>query len=211
MSKKLLALVLALGMCVSMASCADLLGALSNGSETSSTTSEVTSTPEDTTSEEKPGSSEVGGGTSEDGGNESKKEYVKVTFKQVGQEDIVKTVEKGTALTDIPTPAAKTGYTVTWSVNAFANITENMTVNAEETAKTYTVVCKSPIQGITVGTISVTYGQAYTLPEVTVDKEYFLGWTYNGTSVNATGTWAIDGDSTIILTAAFVPGWTGNY
>ncbi|MDD4690028.1 MAG: cellulase family glycosylhydrolase [Eubacteriales bacterium] len=39
-----------------------------------------------------------------------------------------KTVEYGTALTDIPTVPNKQGYTGNWSVSDFTNITENMTV-----------------------------------------------------------------------------------
>ena len=76
-------------------------------------------------------SSEVGPSEST---SEEKKAYYSVVFKQEGQEDIVKQVEEGKALTEIPTLAQKTGYTTKWSVEDFSNITENLTVTVLSTA-----------------------------------------------------------------------------
>lgn len=62
-----------------------------------------------------------------------------VTFKQDGQRDVVKTVEEGESLTDIPEPKAKVGYTVAWEVVDLTNIVEDIEVKAIETANTYVV------------------------------------------------------------------------
>lgn len=65
--------------------------------------------------------------------------YVSVTFRQDGQDDIVKLVVSGSTLTDIPRPEPITGYTVLWDRTDFTNITQNITVNAVKTANTYTI------------------------------------------------------------------------
>lgn len=62
-----------------------------------------------------------------------------ITFVQSGQENIVRQVENGQELTDIPTPIAQDGYDVRWDITDFSNITEDKTVNAVITPKTYTI------------------------------------------------------------------------
>ena len=62
-----------------------------------------------------------------------------IVFRQEGQEDIVKQVKEGETLKNVPTPTPKTGYTVTWSVTDFTNVTKNMTVDRVERANTYTI------------------------------------------------------------------------
>ena len=62
-----------------------------------------------------------------------------ITFVQEGQENVIRTAKKGTALTDIPTPVAVTGYDVVWDVTDFSDIQSNMTVTAVKTAKTFTI------------------------------------------------------------------------
>lgn len=116
-----------------------------------------------------------------------------ITFKQNNKVDIVKTVEEGADLTDIPTPAAKTGYTVAWdtSADALKNVTKNMTVTAVETPKTYTVTYDANGGEVTPETIEVTYDAAYTLATPTRAGYNFTGWTYNGNAV-ASATWNID-------------------
>ena len=230
MSKKIVALILALGMSFSIASCADLFGGAGTSEEASSVASnEEISSVEDTTSEEIPsdseetsegnsssdeGENESTGDSSdsgEEGGNDGENQYVTVTFKQAGKADIVKTVEKGASLTDIPTLETKKGYTVAWDKTDFTNITKDMVVNVVETAKMYTVVCKATEANIPSKTITVTYGQAYKLPAIGVDEEYFIGWTYNGAVLDMEGVWEIDVEGEIILKAKWLPTWTGNY
>lgn len=62
-----------------------------------------------------------------------------VTFSQEGQADIVKQVEKGKALTDIPTPVDQDGYDIVWDKTNFSEITGDLTVTAVATPKTYVI------------------------------------------------------------------------
>ena len=202
MGKKWIAMLLALGMCFSLTACEDLLGSLGMGAGSSSESTQESSSLEESTSENKPGdSSDQTPDSSDDnqpgGGEEDEtQETVTVTFKQAGQADIVKTLEKGTALTDIPTPASKTGYTVCWDITDFASVTEDMVVNAIETGKTYTVTFEGNIGSIAQQTLEVQYGEAYQLPQALSGEEgIFKGWTYNGQLIASQGVWEMDSES----------------
>ena len=94
--KKLLILLLALGMLATVGACG-IVPTESSSSLSSSVHSSggESSLSQENSSDEKPGK-------------------VNVTFKQSGCVDIVKKVNKGETLTDVPAPAEKTGYTVTW-------------------------------------------------------------------------------------------------
>ena len=127
-----------------------------------------------------------------------------ITFKQNDQVDIVKTVEEGKDLTDIPTPAAKTGYTVTWdtAAEALKNVTKNLTVNAVETPKTYTVTYDANGGTMAVSSFQATYDSSFTLATPTREGYIFTGWTYNGNAV-AASKWKIDAEN-IVLVANWV-------
>ena len=63
-----------------------------------------------------------------------------VTFSQGdGYSDVVKTVEKGATLTDIPTPKKVTGYTLTWEDKDLTDIQGNIVVNVVKKAIKYNV------------------------------------------------------------------------
>lgn len=62
-----------------------------------------------------------------------------ITFVQSGQENIVKQVERGKKLTDIPTPIAQDGYDIYWDITDFSTITGDTTVNAVIKPKTFTI------------------------------------------------------------------------
>ena len=64
---------------------------------------------------------------------------VTVTFVQTGEENIVKTVEFGGTLTDIPTPAARDGFIVAWNRTDFSGLVEDITVYATLTPVVTTV------------------------------------------------------------------------
>ena len=102
-----------------------------------------------------------------DGGQETppEPETYTVTFVQSGQDDVVRTVEAGGTLTDVPEPVAKTGYTVTWDRSDFTNITQNLTVHAVETADKYTLTYDAGIGSVDGDGIEVTFGaEVGTLP-----------------------------------------------
>ncbi len=209
MSKKWIALLVALGMCFSLTSCADLLGGFGLGSEVSLTSSEADSEDgEEETSDSNNSNNE----DDNDNDNEEEKQYVTVTFKQAGKADIVKTVEKFTSLTDVPTPAEKKGYTIVWDKTDFRNITENIVVTAIETIKAYTIIFKTNIGITTQTTMSIVYGDTYELPQATSEDGTFKGWLYNGANIAMQGVWEIDAEGgTLVLVAEWLSDWTGSY
>lgn len=105
--------------------------------------------------------------------------YVTVTFVQEGQNDVVKTVEKGSALTDIPVPASVKGYTVKWEEKNYDAVESDMTVNAVITANTYTITFDYGDSGF-VGpeTLTVTYDAEFALPENKSTSVSFKGVTW---------------------------------
>lgn len=117
-----------------------------------------------------------------------------ITFKQTGQQDIVKEVLEGEDLTDIPSPAPKTGYTVVWDETDFSNVKEDMIVNAVETVKSYTINYDENGGREIDGTTQVTYGQTYTLKSTTRAGYIFAGWEYDGKLINSS-LWEIDAES----------------
>lgn len=136
-----------------------------------------------------------------------------VTFLQNGCDPIVKTVAEGETLTDIPSVQAKVGYNIVWEEKNFTNITENMTVNAIETAKTYTAKLTTSFGTLETTTVVFTYGEMYTLPTLTdPDKMMtFAYWTYNGVKLENSGTWMTDVTEEIELVAVWNKNYTGLY
>ena len=128
-------------------------------------------------------------------GNNDEQTYT-ITFKQAGQEDIVKEVKKGEDLSDIPTPKSKTGYTVEWDTTDFLDITADMVVTAVATANTYTITYDAGEGILTQTTQEVVYDSTPTLATPTLEGYTFTGWTYNGTAVF--GKWTIADDVTLV-------------
>lgn len=177
MRKKIIMLILSIGMCFAFASCADLFKPVESNNSSSSEAESSNNESEDS--------------------SENETQYVTVTFKQNGQADVLKSVEMGHALTDVPTPADKTGYKVVWDRTDFTSITENIIVNAVATAKTYTVTYDANGGTVANDTQEVIYDAETTL--VTPEKEdyLFLGWYYEGAAV-VNGKWAIAGDVELV-------------
>lgn len=120
-----------------------------------------------------------------------------VTFKQDGYDDIVKTVEEGGDLADIPMPANQTGYTITWDRTDFTNITQNVMVNAVKTANTYTITYSLGANNyatIEFEKHEVKYKQSFTLqmPEYQ-GSAAFYGWYLAGEDGKATDEKVEDG------------------
>ena len=119
-----------------------------------------------------------------------------ITFQQTGETDIVKIVENGGDLTDIPTPKVKVGYSVVWDVTDFTDITENIVVTAIETANTYTITYDAGEGTVTPTTQDVVYDSTPTLAIPMLDGYTFTGWTYNGIAVS--GKWTIADNVTLV-------------
>lgn len=133
-------------------------------------------------------------------GSEEEVKKVNVTFKQDGQQDIVKTIEAGDFIIDLPSPTDKPGYTVTWDIEEFTHIYDDMTVYAVETANTYTITYNANGGDIDTSTQEVTFDAQTTLKTPTREDYAFLGWYWGETKVE-NGQWTIASDVT--LTAAW--------
>ena len=157
--------------------------------ESSSSQCSIENSVDDTSSSDK-GSSE-----------EEKKVFYSVIFKQEGEDDIVKQVEEGKALTDVPAPTQKTGYTTKWSMQDFSNITENLTVTAVATANEYTITYDAGEGTVDTATQTVVYDSIPgAFAEPTREGYNFVCWTYEGKAVQATDVWKIAGDVTFVAT-----------
>ena len=150
--------------------------------------------------------------------SETEKELITITFKQSGENDVVKTVNKGETLTDIPTPQTKIGYTVAWDKANFSNLTQNVVINAIETAKTYTVHLNANGGILSDATITVVYDTEYKLPQPSRRDYKFANWTYQGENISSNGVWRIDSDETIEFIAQWKDSgqwddssWTPNF
>lgn len=135
-----------------------------------------------------------------------------VTFVQEGKGNIVRTVNDGGTLTDVPNPMAKQGYTVVWDITDFSDIREDMTVNAVETANEYTItyILGKDKATISSTTQTVKYGETFKLLTAYHSNCDFEGWKINGTNTKMTnGTW--DKTENIKLVAVWGAMWTSNY
>lgn len=145
------------------------------------------------------------------------KSKVTVIFHNTDGATPMKEVYVGGALTDIPTPSEKEGYTVdtqNWYIDeactqvaTFDNIQQGFEVYAKATANTYTVTYNVPEDATVNGTQeSFTYGKAYTLKTPVRALYSFAGWEMAGNkSLATTGTWSI-ADNVQLMAK-----WTENY
>lgn len=136
--------------------------------------------------------------SSKDAEGTGEKEKYTVTFRQDGEDDVVRTVEAGGTLEDIPEPAPRPGYTVTWEEKDFTNITAGFIVNAEQTPNVYTITYDLGVNRYATldsYTAQVTYNEQFVLktPQYTGSAATFLGWYLADSSGKATGEKAEDG------------------
>lgn len=123
-----------------------------------------------------------------------------VTF-QTNDGVIEKEVEEGQALTDIPELPTEAGYTYSWSVSDFSNITSNLTVTLNKEANVYTITYD--LEGATDVVIEnlsqkVTFGERFTLEQPTRDCYVFAGWVdAEGNAFAASDSYGIAGDVTL--------------
>ncbi len=146
--------------------------------------------------------------------NPDGKVYYTITFKQEGQEDVIRKVEQGQYLStqDIPviTGEAKKGHSVAWDVDDFTAISSDTVVNAIETPNVYTITLQCDKEENSKFSQKVTYGQAYAIEFKPIRLSHKLDETTPWLIVNEesgneeqkalakSGTWEIDSDVTII-------------
>lgn len=152
-----------------------------------------------------PNSSSAGGGQTSSSAGESVEDSPAEThtftlvFRQSGKADIVRQVKEGEALKDVPKPEQKTGYTVTWNVTNFSNITKNLLIEAVETPNTYTVTYDAGEGTASANTQTVTYDKAPENFATATRKGYsFICWEYNGKAIQPTEIWKIAEDVTLV-------------
>lgn len=124
-----------------------------------------------------------------------------VTFVQPGQSDIVKTVEEGGTLTEIPEVKKVTGYTVTWEEKALTDIKSDITVNAIKTPNKYTVTYDANGGILFAASDIFTYDAEYTLKTPEREDYTFVCWKKGSVSMALTGTWKTA--ENVTLTAAW--------
>lgn len=134
-----------------------------------------------------------------DGQEENQEKMYTVTFVQNGQSNVVREVEEGGTLTDIPEPQKRTGYTVAWEEKDLSNITRNIVVNAIETPNEYTVTYVTEEGTLERNKQTVTYDAAYELATPAAPDMYtFAYWAQeDGTAIMQTGCWKIAADVTL--------------
>ncbi len=143
--------------------------------------------------------------------------YVTITFKQDGEEDIIKQVLKGKNLTDIPLPKDKgenieEGYSLGWDVTDFTNIRKDMTVNAVKKANSYKIYFDYVgVKCNGAEYMDVTYDKEFTLPTPVNPKglKVFLRWIDENGQTVTNGVYKTIGD--ITLKAVWDDYYTDNY
>lgn len=127
-----------------------------------------------------------------------------VTFIMENGADVVIEVPEGASLeeTQIPLPdlEEKTGYNVVWNRTDFSDIRENIIVQAEYAAKSYTITYRAGVgASISATTQEVRYDEEFTLLTPTMADGEFLYWknAATGERVNG-GTWTMDEDVTLV-------------
>ena len=211
--KKFFISLFAIVMVLTSSACSGLLPADDTSSSTSSSVFEESVEESSSNMDSSMEESSVEESSSEESSSEDAVQTVIITFKQKDQPDIVREIEQGSTLTDIPTPAPKTGYKVEWEACNFANVTQGFVVNAVETAKEYTIIldANGGILGQTQFTII--YGKTYSLPQPENEERSFSSWQYEGKNVALSGVWSIDDEDGVVnLTAKWGSRfWTKNY
>ncbi len=128
----------------------------------------------------------------------------KITFKQAGQQDVVKTVTEGETLgeANVPKTAGKTGYTVEWNETelnaARGTISSNLVVNAVETANTYKITYDAGEGTSSVATQDVVYDSAVELATATRTDYDFMGWKMQDGTAVLDGSWKIASNVTLV-------------
>ncbi len=102
---------------------------------------------------------------------------VELVFVQDGYDNVVKTVDMGSSLEDIPTPVQEDGYTIVWNKTDFSSITENTTVTSIKTPNTYEITLDfNGVETQEETVITVTYGKEFYLPTPISDDYSFIKW-----------------------------------
>lgn len=128
-----------------------------------------------------------------------------ITFIQEGQSDVVKTLKKGETLTDVPVPVSAAGYDIVWDKTDFSDVSENVTVTAIKTPKTYTITYElgslkdDKYVKIEASAQKVVFGAEYNLIKPSCYGYHFKHWIRKGTEeIEENGTYSVASDLTLV-------------
>jgi len=112
---------------------------------------------------------------------------ITITFIQENQEDIVRVINRGDELIDIPTPIEVKGFNTSWSIIDFSNIKTDTTVYAIDELREYTITYNLD-GGVNSGFNKTTYTMEdcpFEINNPAVKSGYeFLGW-YKGDDLDS--------------------------
>ncbi len=129
-----------------------------------------------------------------------------ITFQQEGLTDRVFYVNYGESFMDIPQiENVPLGVDCRWNISDFSSVTENMTVSVIYEAKQFSVCLDLNDGSGKTQTITVKYGENYSLNAPQRKGYTFDCWTYNGEEISSSGIWLFGGEN-ITLKAK----WTNN-
>ncbi len=99
--------------------------------------------------------------------------YCQIIFRQDGYDDVIKTVLWGEDLSDVPSPKDEEGYAISWRVNDFRRIKEDLVVTTVKIGNKYTITFDADGGTMAVTEMEVEYGTKITLP-VPIKEGYAL-------------------------------------
>jgi len=105
-------------------------------------------------------------------------------------------VDEGATVGEPDVLPKREGYTfIGWNYDFDTAVTEDITVSARWQAKQYTVTLRDPQGFVTTKTITVTYGESYSLPSESKTGYTFRGWhDENSSKFPDSGKWSIADD-----------------
>lgn len=132
---------------------------------------------------------------------------ITITFRQDGYEDITRTLDVGTELTDIPVCQSKVGYTVSWQEIDWTELKEDTNVYAVEIPNEYTITLKNDTQ---VSTKKIKFDAIVSLPIPDHDEYQFVKWVIEGTDTEiADGSRYTIADDVTLIPVWNSDNWTG--
>ena len=128
----------------------------------------------------------------------------RLTFQQDGVSDKIFYVDYGKAFTDVPQiENVPIGIHCYWSVLDFSSVTENMVIGIIAEKKQFSICLNWNNGSGKTKTVTVKYGENYSLETPSSLGHTFACWTYNGEEIPLSGIWSL-GDENIILDAKWI-------
>ena len=198
--KKILLLILSLGFAAAL--CSGCFASTYPGDSSSGGGGQASSSIDEGGASSTEGSMEGSSSVQEDSSSATR--TFTLVFRQPGRADIVRQVKEGGSLQGLPKPEQKTGYTITWNVTDFSNITQDLIIDTVETPNTYTITYDAGEGKSSITTQTVTYDKVPgDFATATREGYSFICWEYNGKAIQPTEIWQIADDVTLV--AKWVP------